>query len=116
MDRLDSAPSGTTRNAVEGRQPNDRRKAGAPVADDRDRPNRTPVASTIAGFHRKLPVCSAILRSGINLDPSPASTIRRAGGHLECKCVDQTLQLDDALGVRLQPGLNDCLAAMYVGR
>ena len=62
MDRLDSAPSGTTRNAVEGRQPNDRRKAGASVADDRDRPNRTPVASTIPGFHRKLPVCNDFLR------------------------------------------------------
>ncbi len=38
----------TTRNGVEGRQPNDRRKAGAAVADDRDRPNRTRTAATIS--------------------------------------------------------------------
>ena len=59
--------SGTTRNVVEGRQPNDRREAGGPVADDRDRTCRTRVASTFSevavGY---LPVCNQILRNGIN--------------------------------------------------
>ena len=52
MDRLDSAPSGTTRNAVEGRQRNDRRKAGAPVAGDRDRTGRTGEHQPFGGSRR----------------------------------------------------------------
>ena len=132
MDRLDSAPSGTTRNAVEGRQRNDRRKAGVPVAQHRDRPNRTRSASTIPGFHRKLPVCLGFLRSGSNLfrrRHQPFGDGRRvhrdgsvcpfwralkqrsasAGGIATDKCVDQTLQLVEARRERLQRGCNVCV-------
>ena len=49
VNRLDRVGSGTTWNGVEGRQPNDRREAGVPVAQHRDRPNRTRCASTILG-------------------------------------------------------------------
>ena len=61
VNRLDAIGSGTTRNAVEGRQPNDRREAGVPVAEHRDRPCATGPAATNRRFHRNLPMCLAIL-------------------------------------------------------
>ena len=51
----------TTRNVVEGRQPNDRRKAGAPVAGHRDPPCATGPAATNRWFHRNLPMCRTFL-------------------------------------------------------
>ena len=120
VDRLDRVGSGTTRNGVEGRQPNDRRKAGAPVAGHRDRTWRTRCASTIrrwARAHLPMPVCQGLGISGL------ASTIRRWWRHSQCKCVDQTLQLFEGLtrlvaaeGGESRVGCNVCVQTSGGGR
>ena len=58
--------AGTTRNGVEGRQPNDRREAGVPVAGDRDRPGATGRHQPFGWARAHLPMCLQILRSGGN--------------------------------------------------
>jgi hypothetical protein len=122
--------SGTTRNEVEGRQPNDRRETGVL--------SQNTVTGRVRQFRRQpivgsIGTCQCVsrsLRSGGNLFASSASTIRRwsavhrdgsvcpfwralrsGGRHSQCKCVDHTLQLDDARRERLRPG-----AARYVCR
>ena len=124
------AGSGTTRNAVEGRQPNDRREAGVPVAEHRDRPCATGPAATNRWFHRNLPMCLSGHAEWRQPISSSASTIRRwsavhrdgsvcpfwratrsSGRHVACKCVNHTLQLGEARRERLQPE-----AATYVCR
>ena len=87
---------GTTRNAVEGRQPNERSEAGVPVAQHRDRSNRTRVGDVnefgdnpfgrnycgaSIGNSRRV---ARFLRSGSNLSLSTASTIPKMRRLSEC--------------------------------
>ncbi len=128
--------SGTTRNAVEGRQRNDRREAGVLSQDTVTGRVRQARAATNRWFHRNLPVRLAILAEWRQPIPVAAATIRdgrrvhrdgsvcpswqatRSGDrHCQCQCVNWTLQLDGACLDWLQPkAATICLAAMYVCR
>lgn len=111
---------GTTRNGVEGRQPNDRREAGVLSQDTVTRRVRQARRQPIVG---SIGTCQCVcqgLRSRGNLFRPSASTIRDGRRHCECKCVDQTLQLVDldAKGCsrRLQCMCADGPAATFRGR